>query len=207
MFFQEVELSERDAQRPNGDASARADAWADPGLLEGVRRRDSAALERFFDAVFPYVYNLAYRLIGHREAAQDVAQEVFLKVYRAADRIDTDRSPRPWITTITYNAVRDAARRTSARPEDATDPVVIGERQEGGATPEDELRRSETTALIERALLDLDESHRAVVILHEYCGVSHADIAGIMDASHDAVRKRYSRALGQMREFIEGLEQ
>ena len=200
-------MSESDARRPAGDASARVDTWADPGLLEGVRRRDASALEQFFDAVFPYVHNLAYRLTGNREAAEDVAQEVFLKVYRAADRIDTDRSPRPWLTTITYNAVRDAARRTSARPEDATDPVVIGDRLEGGATPEDELRRGEAHALIERALLALDEKHRAVVILHEYCGVSHTDIAEMMEASHDAVRKRYSRALGQMREFIEGLEQ
>jgi RNA polymerase sigma-70 factor (ECF subfamily) len=200
-------LSDRDAERPGGDAGARVDTWADPGLLEGVRRRDASALEQFFEAVFPYVYNLAFRLTGHREAAEDVAQEVFLKVYRAAERIDTERNPRPWLTTITYNAVRDAARRTSARPEDATDPAIIGDRLAGGTTPDDELRRGEATRAIERALLALDENHRAVVILHEYCGVSHADIAGMMGASHDAVRKRYSRALGQMREFIEGLEQ
>lgn len=184
----------------------RPDDWADPALLEGVRRKEAAALERFFDAVFPYVYNLALRLTGRRESAEDVTQEVFLKVYRAADRIETDRSPRPWLTTITYNAVRDAARRTSVRPEDATDPAVLGDREAGGRTPEEEFRRGEATELVERALLALDEHHRAVVILHEYCGVSHADIATMMGASHDAVRKRYSRALAQMREFIEGLE-
>jgi RNA polymerase sigma-70 factor (ECF subfamily) len=199
-------LSEKDAQRPDGGATARPDTWADPAMLEGVRRRDAAALERFFDAVFPYVYNLALRLTGHREAAEDVTQEVFLKVYRAADRIEPDRSPRPWLTTITYNAVRDSARRTSARPEDATDPAVIGDRQAGGRTPDEELSRAEASELVERALRALDEHHRAVVILHEYCGISHADIATMMGASHDAVRKRYSRALGQMREYIEGLQ-
>jgi RNA polymerase sigma-70 factor (ECF subfamily) len=203
-------LPEHDPSRHTGDefvrASASADAWADRDLLEGVRRRDADALGRFFDAAFPYVYNLAYRLVGNREAAEDIAQEVFLKVHRAADRIDPARNARPWVTTITYNAVRDAARRTSARPEDATDPATIGERARAQGTPDDELRRKQSGELVERALLALDETQRTIVLLFDFCGVSHAEIAEIVGASHDAVRKRYSRALKQMWEYIGSLE-
>jgi RNA polymerase sigma-70 factor (ECF subfamily) len=205
----EVELPERDQSNPAGDAFGRDDAggaWGDRDLLEGVRRRDSDALARFFDATFPSVYNLAFRLSGNREAAEDITQEVFLKVFRAADRLDVNRNPRPWLTTIIYNACRDAARRRSARPEDAVDAVGIGERHEAGATPEDVLEERERMQLVERALRQLDEEFRTVVILRDYCGFSHDQIADIVGASHDAARKRYSRALSRMGEIIKGLE-
>jgi len=204
-------VPERDQSSSAGEAFGRlggaGDVWGDRKLLEGVQRRDGDALARFFDAVFPYVYSLAYRLTGNREAAEDVAQEVFLKVYRAADRLDVDRNPRPWITTITYNAVRDAARRSAARPEDAVDATVIGERAEASATPADALDARERERLVERALGELDEGLRTMVLLRDYCGFSHEEIAEIVDASHDAVRKRYSRALARLGEIIRGFEE
>lgn len=186
--------------------SGAGEAWGDRNLLEGVQRRDGEALSRFFDMSFPYVYSVAFRLTGNREAAEDVAQEVFLKVYRAADRLDVDRNPRPWLTTITYNACRDAARRIAARPEDAVDASVIGERYEGGSTPADALEAREREELVERALRELDEGLRTIVLLRDYCGCSHEEIAEIVGASHGAVRKRYSRALTRMGEIIRGYE-
>jgi RNA polymerase sigma-70 factor (ECF subfamily) len=171
----------------------------------GVSRRDPGALAAFFDAAFPYVYNLALRLTGDSHAAEDVTQEVFLKVHRAADRLDPDRHPRPWITTITYNAVRDVARRRSTRPEDPVDAGEIGERNPSAPdTPEDALLRREREQMLEKALSELDEQSRAVVILHDFGGHSHEEIAEIIDASHAAVRKRYSRALQRMAEIIRG---
>jgi RNA polymerase sigma-70 factor (ECF subfamily) len=205
----EVELPGPDQSNSVGDAFGRGDAggaWGDRDLLEGVRRRDNDALARFFDETFPYVYNLAFRFTWNREAAEDVAQEVFLKVHRAADRLDVNRNPRPWLTTITYNACRDAARRRSSRPEDTVDAMEIGERLEAGATPEDVLEERERVQLVERALRELDEEFRTVVLLRDYCGFSHEQIADVVEASHDAVRKRYSRALSRMGEIIKGFE-
>lgn len=181
--------------------------WTDRSVLEGVRRRDRDALARFFDVAFPYVFSLAYRLTGNRHTAEDVAQDVFLKVHRAADRLDVDRHPKPWITTITYNACRDVARRGASSPEEATDATVVGERHEGSGTPAEELDQREREQLVERALTGLDDLSRAVVILYDYCGYSHEEIAGVVDASHAAVRKRYSRALKRMGEIIRGSEE
>ena len=187
-------------------ASTPGDTWEDRALLEGVQRRDPDALGRFFDGAFPYVYSVAFRFMGNHETAEDVAQDVFLKVYNAADRLDVTRHPKPWLTTITYNACRDAARRLGARPEDAVDATAIDERHATPLTPEDVLMRKEQTRLIERALRDLDEDARAIVILHNYCGCSHEEIARIIGASHAAVRKRYSRALQKMAVFLRGLQ-
>src|SRR5689334_12157501 len=60
----------------------------DREVLEAFRRRESAALETFFDHYFDLVFGLVLRLLGNRTAAEDVTQEVFFKVYRAADRLD-----------------------------------------------------------------------------------------------------------------------
>jgi RNA polymerase sigma-70 factor (ECF subfamily) len=181
------------------------DAWVDPDTLGGVRRRDPQSLARFFDLAFPYVYNLAFRLVGNKEAAEDVTQDVFVKVYQAADRLQTDRHPKPWLTTITYNRCRDLARRAAARPEVPDDGNVIGERSADASTPEDVILREERRRLTERALSALDEELRAVVILHDFCGMTHESIAEIMELGAAAVRKRYSRALKRMAEIIKGL--
>jgi RNA polymerase sigma factor (sigma-70 family) len=75
--------------------------------LEGVRRRDPEALAAFFERHFDRVYGLVYRLLGNRHSAQDAAQDVFLKIYRAAHTVDPRRDPEPWVTTIAYNVCRD----------------------------------------------------------------------------------------------------
>jgi len=177
--------------------------WADRELLEGVRRRDQSALARFFDLAFPYVYNVAYRLTRHKERAEDITQEVFLKIYRAADRLETDGSARPWVTTIVYNAVRDDARRSAVRPEDSMDAGEIGQRESAAETPEAALVQQERERALEQALAELDFESRMVVLLHDYCDHSHDRIAELMGLSHAAVRKRYSRALDQMRAYVE----
>lgn len=182
-------------------------AWNDRVVLEGVRRRDSDALARFFDVTFPYVYSVAFRLLGSREAAEDATQEVFLKIYQAADRLDANRHPKPWITTITYNACRDAARRSGARPEDPTDAMEIGERKEGPGNPEAELAAKERDMMIDKALLALDEDWRIVVVLHDYCDFPHDEIARLIGVSHAAARKRYSRALKRLAELLRGYVQ
>lgn len=176
--------------------------WSDQTLLEGVRRRDETALGKFFDLAFPYVYSLAYRLTHHKERAEDLTQEVFLKIYRAADRLETNLSAKPWVTTIVYNAVRDEARRSAARPELSTDAAEIGTREAGAETPEGALVRQEREAALEKALEQLDFESRVIVLLHSYCDHSHDAIAGLMGISHAAVRKRYSRALEQMTETV-----
>lgn len=194
--------------RSNRNPSDRLDgAWTDRDVLEEVRRRNPKALGRFFDGAFPYVYNLAFRLVGHREAAEDITQDVFVKVHRAADRLQVDRNPKPWLTTITYNTVRDAARRTAARPEVTENGRITGERHGGSSSPEDELLRKERTKLTERALLELDEESRAVIIFHDFCDTGHEDIAEMMGLSHAAVRKKYSRSLKRMAQIIKGLQE
>ena len=99
----------------------------DRAWLERVRLRDPEALGAFYDRYLDLVFGVAWRLLGDRTRAEDAASEVFLKVHRAADRLDPLRDPAPWLTTITTNVCRDVWRsgayRMSRRAADVDDPA------------------------------------------------------------------------------------
>src|SRR5262252_9534060 len=98
--------SVQDVAAHSGSGSAPADAGG-AAELERVRARDPEALAAFFERHFDRVYGLVYRLLGDRTLAEDMTQEVFLKVHRAAHTIDPARDPAPWLATIAHNACRD----------------------------------------------------------------------------------------------------
>lgn len=199
-------MSDEDRRDDAGGAGgARRDeetAWKDAAVLAGVRRRDPDALGRFFDGSFPFVYRIAYRMTGNRESAQDLTQDVFLKVHRAAEQLDDTRDPAPWLAAITCNACRDARRRADVRPEIATDATTIGDAHAAADTPESLFEQKERERVIQEALLELDEPSRAVVLLHDYSGLSHEEIAGALGMSHAGVRKRYSRSLKRLAQMV-----
>ena len=95
----EHEVAGRDAvgrDAPGRDAVGRDTPGRD--VLDGVRRGDPAAMAEFFEWCFDRVYSLAVRLLGDRTTAQDVTQDVFVKIQQAAGRLDPDRDPMPWVT-------------------------------------------------------------------------------------------------------------
>lgn len=169
--------------------------------LVRVREREPEALAEFFEFGFDRIYSLAARLLGNRAAAEDVVQEVFLKVHRAADRLDPDRDPLPWLTAIAYNTCRDHWRsreeRTAARAL-PLDGEAAGSLVDGGDDPEAEALGGERARLVQEAIMRLPEDLRAVVILRDYHGLGHEEIAEVVGTSHAAVRKRYSRALARL---------
>jgi len=172
-----------------------------------VRRRDEDALGRFFDRYFPRVHGLLLRLLGDETAAEDATQEVFLKVYRAIDRLDPDRDPAPWLTTIAYNLCRDRWRSVADRMDRRSSslegrPGLSSRLGDDGPDPEERTLALERQALVQRAVARLPEPQREVVLLHDYEGWTHERIARHLDASHAAIRKRYSRALSALAELL-----
>ncbi|HKI84039.1 MAG TPA: sigma-70 family RNA polymerase sigma factor [Candidatus Krumholzibacteria bacterium] len=192
---------------PESGPATPSDEWTREEL-EGVRRRDPQALERFFERTFDSIYGLSFRLLSDRTAAEDATQEVFLKVHRAAHRIDPQRDPTPWILTITTNVCRDLFRSSGHKMSKAS--VSIDEEPELGAslvretsTPEAELLQKEQQSQVQAAIGRLPEALREVIVLHDYQGLGHQEIAEIVKVSYGAVRKRYSRALSALGEILE----
>ena len=186
----------------SGPAAARREA---PGplpreVLDRVRERDPAALGAFFERYVDQVYGLVYRLLGDRVLAEDVTQEVFLKVHRAAPQLDTSRDPGPWLTTIATNACRDLWRSGAHRMRRASDSLEdergLAERlTRGQDEPEREAIARERERIVQQAIAELPEPLRLAVVLHDYEGLDHLEIAKMTGLEHAAARKRYSRAL------------
>ena len=193
------------------EASSVVGGRAEPRLdLERVRAREPEALGAFYDHYFDRVYGLAFRLLGERAAAEDAAQDLFLKVHRAADRIDPSRDPEPWLLTITTNVCRDLWRsgayrlsRRSASIED--DPVVGATLASTGRSPEGDLLAAERERLVQETILALPESLREAVVLREYQGLGYGEMARMLGINEAAARKRYSRGLAELGKALKGV--
>jgi RNA polymerase sigma-70 factor (ECF subfamily) len=176
-------------------------------VLNAVRRREPEALGELFESYFDRLYNVAYRLVGEHARAEDVLQEVFLKVHRAAHQLDPERDPGPWLATLTRNACRERWRRRGSRAErharSLDDGSGIRETlSAGGRGPEDETLRSERDRTVAKALMKLPYALREVVVLRDYHGLAHEEIATVVGARGSTVRKRYSRALTELRKHL-----
>ena len=135
-----------------------------------------------------------------------MTQEVFLKVHRAAPQLDPSRDPAPWLSTIAYNACRDLwrsgayrMRRRSASIEQ--DPGVTM-RLSHADDPERDLLRAERQRLVREAIARLPEPLRVAVLLYDYEGLDHQEIAQVLKLNHAAARKRYSRALAALGQML-----
>ena len=180
----------------------------DRAWLERVRAREPEALGLFYDRYLDLVFGLAWRLLGERTLAEDAASEVFLKVHRAADRLDPARDPAPWLATITTNVCRDLWRsgqyRMSRRAADVDDPAAAATLSSGRNDPEADTLASERERLVQEALMSLPGPLRASIVLHDYQGMDHRQVADVLHIAHDAARKRYSRALAALADRLRG---
>jgi RNA polymerase sigma factor (sigma-70 family) len=197
--------------RSREDAAAPRDDGAAPGrdTLVGVRNGDPKALEAFFAWCFDRVYSLTFHLLRDKTAAEDVTQDVFVKIQLAAGKLDPDRNPGPWVNVITYNACRDHWRSRGHREaKEATPLEEATAHGDGPATPtadgEAQVLAQERERVVGEALAKLPEDLRVVVILRDYCDMRHEKIAGLVGASEAAVRKRYSRALARLADELKG---
>lgn len=183
------------------------------GLLESVRLGQPEALGELFEACFDDIYGLAVRMLKDPTLAEDVVQEVFLRLHRAAATLDPERDPRPWLRTLTANLCRDHWRSFGAKvnqksvqvdgdPDDPDHPAPSVQLPNGGPTPEAQTVANQQAAHVQAAIDRLPDEQREVVLLRDYEGLSHEEIAVIVGASPAAVRKRYSRALSALGEWL-----
>lgn len=170
-----------------------------------ARSGNESAVEELVRRYTPKVYNLQYRLLGTREAAEDATQETFMRAYRNLSRFDPSRLFKAWIYTIAWNYARDELRRRKrrsstpgARPESrgaapnpgsADDPC-----DDRGTSPPEALVRKEEEEWIHRALHGLRPQQRAVLLLREFEGLSYEDLASMFTCRVGTVKSRLNRA-------------
>jgi RNA polymerase sigma factor (sigma-70 family) len=147
------------------------------------------------------VLAVAYRYLGQRDAAKDVAQNTFVEVYRRMADYRPQGRFRAYLHRILLNQCRMAVRSRGIRRR--FQERLEREDEDGAALPDEEILRRERQRQVERALLKLSDKLRAVVVLHFSGELSHADIAEALDIKVGTVKSRLSAALVVLREELE----
>jgi len=181
---------------------------ADLVLADRCRRGDPEAFARLVALHEGMVFNLAARLLGEAEEARDVAQNVFLHVYRKLGQFQGRSTLRTWIYRITVNQCHNRRRWWKSRrreKEEPLDDVATGshagqladERTE--SSPFDETHRRERARRVQEGLLRLSFEHRTVLALREIEGLSCDEIADALGVAGGTVKSRLSRAREALR--------
>ena len=144
--------------------------------------------------------------MGDPTLAEDVTQDVFLKVYRAADRLDPLRDPLPWLMTIAHNACRDlwrsGAYRLARRASSIEGSPGLEQTLPAASNPEADMLASERERAVQDAIMKLPEALRVPLVMHDYEGLGHEQIARALGIHYAAARKRYSRALAALAKLL-----
>jgi RNA polymerase sigma-70 factor (ECF subfamily) len=184
-------------------------AGQERALVDSCRTGDPVAFARLVQLHEGMVFSLSARLLGDPEEARDVAQEVFLQVYRQLGRFEGRSTLRTWIYRITVNQCHNRRRfwhrRHRDREEGLEGASVVAATARGGASPYDEARRRERARRVQGALLDLSFEHRSVLVLREVEGLTCEEIAETLGIPAGTVKSRLSRARDAMRLRLHGL--
>jgi RNA polymerase sigma-70 factor (ECF subfamily) len=170
---------------------------ADDALLaRRCLKGDPLAVRELIDRFQAEVYGLSVRLLGHRQDAEDVAQEVFLRVVRSLNRWDGRRPLKPWVMGITVNRCRTWLAQRRRRPE----PVDYLGDTLAGPEPDDS---AELVGEIQLALADLRPDYRAVFVLFHEQGQSYEEIALALDRPVGTIKTWLHRVRSELLERLQ----
>ena len=150
------------------------------------------------------VFGIALRMLGRRAEAEEIAQDVFLRVHRAVAGFRGDAKLSTWLYAITSRLCLNRLASADRRLAHAGDEVVVELRDEG-PDPTTVLERREREAALERALAELRDDRRIVIVLRDLEGLSYEQIAETLDLELGTVRSRLHRARAELREKLEKL--
>jgi RNA polymerase sigma-70 factor (ECF subfamily) len=204
--------SERGDKLPVSESSTEKYALSDPDvrLMLRVRDGDATAFEELVLRYQSRLLTVLEHLTGRREMAEDLAQEVFLRVYRARKRYTPHARFSTWLFTITNNVASNARRSLARRREVHIEPADSGAMEPlaemalaaSGQMPTRQADKSEMCDVVRSAVAALNERQRMAVLLSRFEGMSYADIAEVMQVSPQAVKSLLSRARSALRDAL-----
>ena len=182
----------------------------DARLLAGFRLGERDAFESLFARHWRTVYAILFRLVSSREEAEDLAQEVFVKLYRNPPELREQPALAPWLyrvaTNLGYNALRKGARETR-RQERVQRLAEVDEAAGLGAVdPERASIVGEERMAVRRALAELSEREQACLVLR-HSGLSYAEVAASLGVQIGSVGTILARAEEHFRGVYEGLQE
>lgn len=185
----------------------------DVRLMLEVRGGSAAAFEQLVQRYQSRLITILEHLVGRRDLAEDLAQDVFLRVYRARERYTPDAKFSTWLFTIANHLASNALRSRFRRREvhltasesggQTANPLESLVQASSGQLPTRQLDKSEMRQVVRLAVGTLNERQRLAVLLNKFEDMSYADIAQTMQLTPEAVKSLLARARTQLREVLE----
>lgn len=189
------------------DPAPEAGALAEEERTIAEAQRGSIdAFNRLVRAYERQVYNVALRVVGNADLAEDVTQDTFLLAYKSLHQFRGGIF-RAWLLRIATNRCYDELRRRQRRPANSFDVLGFEPQVEWSTLPESEdpqerAERLELARALQGALRELPDDQRVVVVLSDVQGYSYDEIAQITGVSLGTVKSRLSRGRGRLREIL-----
>lgn len=184
-------------------------------LIKKSQDGDMDAFEKLILKYEKKIYNIAYHMFHNEQDAYDIAQEVFIKVWKNIDSFNYTSKFSTWLHRITINTSIDEIRKKKKKPTDSMDELIeLGESKvekqytNEALTPEEKVLKKENESELFDLINKLKENHKAIIILRDIKGYSYEEISEILDCSIGTVKSRLSRARLKLKEiYIENMEQ
>jgi RNA polymerase sigma-70 factor (ECF subfamily) len=175
---------------------------------------DSSAFTPFVESFQQRIFQYTWLMCGHREDAEEVAQDTLMKVFESFDQLRDPQHVKAWVFRIAKNYCLMKRRRSVFAPERelSLDELMPSPAEDGasqrlqvadtGELPEDRLLRGELNSRLETALRELPDNYRSVILLRDIEGLSTAEAAEVLDLSEDVVKQRLHRGRLALRKAL-----
>ena len=189
----------------------------DVQIVHGLIRRcvsgDAAAWEEIVQRYHRRIYNICYRFAGSSDDAQDLTQEVFIKMYRTLDSYDVERGAfMTWVTTMTRNLLVDHFRKhkqdrvtdsLDAAPSEHEDAQPLSDKIEyKGPAPDSQVQSGEAQSAVHEALQKLSPELREAVILRDLQDFSYQEVAAVLKVPEGTVKSRINRGRAELARLL-----
>lgn len=179
-------------------------------LLKRLRERDEKAFRELLESQRDRVFNITFRMLGNRAEAEDIAQEVFITVFKTIETFREESKFSTWLYRVTVNTCKNRLKylaRRHSRDHDEIDDTTDSANGQIGAPPPSAPDRALESAQMEKLMQDaigkLDEEHRIVVVLRDVEDLSIEEICEITGLPDGTVKSRLHRARLQLRKKLQ----
>ena len=190
------------------------DAHVAAMLVRRCLSGDAVAWEEIVQRYNRRIYNICYRFAGSAEDAQDLTQEVFIKMYRTLNSYDVDKGAfMTWVTTVTRNLLVDNFRKKKqdrmtdsldAAPTEHEDAMPLSEQiPDKGAPPDARVQGRETREMVHRGLQKLSPELREAVVLRDLQDMDYREIATVLKVPEGTVKSRINRGRAELARLLQ----
>lgn len=192
-----------------GDPAPAADDRSEADLVEHCLQGDAAAWDTLVRLYWKRVFNIAYKFVAQVDEAEDLTQEIFVKLFRALPTYDRRASFETWLTRVSRNLCIDRYRRRRREEErftDEVDPDTI-QIDELVSRPDATLEHRDQVAMVRRALARLPPAYREAVALRDIHDLSYEEIAHRLQLAEGTVKSRINRGRKELARHLRILQE